>query len=146
MTNQNKHGKKQASAVFRAKDMTNNITFKSDLLKNAVELAKDRGFNVYAFQKAEPISQVFITNNNGVCTVSCEYHYGLNIGACHKPCRDFGTGFRLNEEPITEIHIEDITKAIQCIKPYWAKKGGVFKYRDWDDYLKTRTTLNYFEI
>lgn len=125
---------------------TNNISFKSDLLENAVELAKNNGFKVYAFQHNEKIAQVFIANENGVCTIGTDLSGMLNIGTCHKPCREFGTGFRLNEEPIEGLTVKDINHAIQTTRPYWARKGEVVKYSNWEDYLKRERILTYFEI
>ncbi len=126
---------------------TNNILFKSELLETAVALAKENGFQVYAFQKNTPISQVFITNESGVCTVSTDLSGMLNIGTCHKPCRNFGTGFRLNEDPIGEITVNYLNNAIKTVNPFWAKgSGSIVKYSNWEDYSNERTILTYFEI
>lgn len=124
----------------------NEVIFKSELLKNTVELAKSNGFQVYAFQKNEPITQIFIANESGVCTISTDLSGMLNIGTSHKPCRLFGTGFRLNKEPISELTIKYFENAIRTVKPYWAGNGEVIKYANWSDYLKTERVLTYFKL
>lgn len=125
----------------------NEVIFKSELLKDVVNMAKNNGYKVYAFQHNEKISQVFIVNNEGICSISADYFYGLNISTCHKPCRKFGKGFRLNEEPLNQISLNEINIAIRLNKPRWARQeGDVIKYSNWADYIKKNTILTYFEI
>lgn len=128
--------------------LVNNITFASDALRNVVEFAKNNGFQVYGFQYDKPISQVFIANEKGVCTVHVEWFGLLSIGSCHKPCREFGTGFGLldRNDLRTEFTVAELNYAILIVKPQWAKEGEVKKYSNWEEYVKSDKILTYFEI
>lgn len=120
---------------------------KNALLQNVVETAKDNGFKVYGFQWGySEITQIFISNERGVCTVSADLG-GLNLSSCHIPNKDFGTGFRLNESPLFEIPVEALKNAITIVKPCWANgETPIIKFKNWSEYLEKESILKYFEI
>lgn len=113
-------------------------------MQTIIDKAKANGFKVYGFQKDREITQIFIANENGVCTVSLGLG-GFSLSTCHKPQRNFGTGFGL-EESLGDITVEDMNRAISVIKPHWAGSGYVKKWANWEEYVSRETILKYFEL
>lgn len=121
--------------------------YKNEELVKLVNMAKENGFKVYGFQENEPISQVFIvdTASGGICTASASWGL-LNYATVHKPCKGFGTGFRLNEEE-EKADINKIKSAMAIVKPYWAKGISIVKkYSNFEEYVKLNSILKYFEL
>lgn len=128
---------------------TKTIKFASEAMECAVKFAKDKGFKVYGFQHDQEISQVFIANNEGICTIHTTHFGLLDIATCHKPHQNFGTGFGLNDknEALAYLTTNDINNAIRIIKPYWEQRSGdIKKWANWEEYVQSDKILTYFEI
>lgn len=116
--------------------------FKSELLTNTAEMIKAAGMTVYyavwTHSDQKPTYFYFIDGNNiGYCQE--DYFGGVKFSTVHKPCRECGTGFGLNEYGIFEPTIEDAKKAF-IIAPNWAKRNdaqAVRKYKGWEEYIST---------
>ena len=124
------------------------IKFKNQELAKAVRIAKQNNYRVFAFQK-DVISQVFVVSETDeIGTIAADWD-GIRYGTVHKPCRDFGTGFRLNKYiDIVPSVIDNIIKCTKTNKPNWAKKGMVLKYKNWNEYINfgANKVLHYYEI
>lgn len=130
--------------------MINN--FKNEELKKVVQIAKENGYRVFASRcsfdsENKEISYVHVVSmENKIGFISAFFDH-LHYSTQHIPCKEFGTGFGLHES--MEIQYADIDRIKQCVetvKPFWAKKGKVEKYKDWNDFLSKNTILKYYEL
>lgn len=123
-------------------------TFKNEELERVVNLAKENGFQVWTFESnSTKIEQVFITDGKNIGTVSADYS-GVRFGTVHKPCRECGTGYGLQEDHIINSGLDNIKESFM-FAPRWAKakqKAAVIKYAGWDEYLTKNTILKYYQL
>ena len=122
------------------------------LFADFVQTLKENGFKVYTACTDEDVSWAHFVKNNKVGYMQLSYWGGLTFSTCHKPCRNFGTGFGLydhNELGNINPTIEDAEKAF-IFAPSWANGNlsDIKKYTSWDDYLNTPTNqiLKYKEL
>ncbi len=112
--------------------------FKTDRLEKAVNIAKSKGYKVYAFQTGL-ISQVFIENKEGqICTIQSDL-FRDSVNTVHKPNLKSGNGYQMSK------HIGDIEKGFTMC-PNWGDYRTVKKYKNFADYQNSVTVLDYWEI
>lgn len=119
---------------------TDNV-FSTQLLADMANILKDNGFSVYwskwSSSNAKPAYFYFTDGANiGYCQEA--YFGGLSFSTVHKPCRECGTGFGLNESGtgIYEPTLKDAERAF-IVAPNWAKSNdvrAVRKYKSWEEY------------
>ena len=114
------------------------------LFVDFVQTLKENGFKVYTACTDEDVSWAHFVKNNKVGYMQLSYWGGLTFSTCHKPCRNFGTGFGLydyNKSGNINPTIEDAEKAFM-IAPHWARPNDVAavkKYSGWEEYSKRKT-------
>ena len=125
-------------------------TFKNDALANAVNFAKKNGCNVYTYEKKEfPISWFLVEQieTGGLGAVQCSSFGGLNLHTKHKANYITGTGFDICEN-IQELNVESL-ESIFDFAPSWARENelkNIKKYKNFAEYKKSQTLLNYYQI
>lgn len=126
--------------------------FKNEELKKAVRIAKENGYRVFTSKCSfdsydKEVEYVFvISKENKIGYIEAFYDH-LHYSTEHVPCKEFGGGFGLYD--LMELQYADIDRIKQCVetvKPFWAKKGEVKKYKDWNDFLSKNTILKYYEL
>lgn len=119
------------------------VQFRNEALKEAVDIAKQNGFHVYAFQETI-IGQVFITNGIDICSLHSRFGTSaIDILHVYKPCENYGTATPSNHKLIYYPTIEAIKKGMNKI---WFE--NVRHYKSWEEYVNfgVNKILNYFEI
>ena len=126
------------------------MEYENKELERIVEIAKEHGYKVYAFQPNKPISQVFITNGVDIGTVSASYG-GVSYSTVHKPNINTGTGFGMSgSHPECDYaSIDKIKSCVHSVRPYWATGDryiDVKKWESWDKFQQKEKILKYFEV
>lgn len=105
---------------------------------------------IYIPNDKRPVTWLIYELNEklGYCQVD-RWEYKVRFGTIHKPCREAGTGYGLNDEfeGIENPTAEDAKKAF-ITKPTWANKFEPrefipTKYKDLEEYMKRETVLKY---
>ena len=116
--------------------------FKSELLANTADMLKAAGISIYYSvwkHTSEKPTYFYFVNGNNIGYCQEDYFGGVKFSTVHKPCRECGTGFGLNEDGLFEPTIEDAKRAF-IIAPNWAKSHdvkAVRKYESWQQYIST---------
>lgn len=118
--------------------------FAAKLLNNGFRLL------IYIPNDKRPVTWLHyeLNGNLGYCQVD-RWEYKLRFSTVHKPCREAGTGYGLNDEfeGIENPTIDDAKKAF-ILKPIWANKWHPSnfipsKYKDLEEYMSHETVLKY---
>lgn len=132
---------------------TNEIVFKSDMLKNLADSLKAEGLRVfvssYSSIKESKSSYFHFTDGINIGYAESPYFGGIKFSTVHKPCRQCGTGFAMNDymESIDSPTTKD-AKACFITAPNWASpsdRAAVIKYKNWDEYAAKNNTCTYIE-
>ena len=112
---------------------------KNELLHKFVKDLKENGFKVYTSDQKEDYSYCHFVKDNKIGYVQTDYFGGLTFSTVHKPFKNIGTGFGLNDTDnrVFNPTIEDAEKSFM-IAPNWAtykQRNSVVKYESWEDYL-----------
>lgn len=118
--------------------------FKSELLQSVADMIKAAGMKVYisnwANASAKPTYFHFTDGDNiGYCQEA--YFGGITFSTVHKPCRECGTGFGLNEDGLYSPTVKDAKRSF-IHAPNWAKRTdyeAVKKYANWEEFTKRNT-------
>lgn len=92
-------------------------------IQNLITLAKSKGLQVYA--PSNLTSYIYITD--GLRVGYCQFNRaeGESFSTVHKPCKEYGTGFRV--ESIDNVFM---------IKPHWViGSSPINKYKSFSDFL-----------
>ena len=123
------------------------MKFKSPMLKDYVKELLKNDFKVYRTADKDQISYVFFEKDGNIGYVQ-EGNWGcLDFSTVHKPNRNTGTGYRINEEEVCKPTIKDAESTF-ISKPHWARDRleDIQKYRNFDEYKNRETVLKYVEI
>lgn len=119
---------------------TQKQVFKSELLTNTADMLKAAGYRVFFYRwtyTSGPTTYFHFTDgvNIGYCQEG--YFGGIRFSTVHKPCRECGTGFGLQDEPgIFKPTLED-AKGAFIIAPHWARpkqRAAVKKWANWEQF------------
>jgi len=113
---------------------------KNELLHNFVQTLKENGFKVYTSSREEDYTYCHFVEGDNIGYVQTSYFGGLQFSTVHKPCKEFGTGFGLNEDGIYNPTIVIAREAFVRIPIYWQYKSNteaVKKYKNWEEYINT---------
>ncbi len=120
--------------------MTTELTqiFKSELLQSFADELKENGFKIYysPYDDGRKTTYFYFVEGDNIGYCQENYFGGLSFSTVHKPCRECGTGYGLNEDGIYEPTIKDARKAF-INYPNWATakdRQAVKKYKNWEDY------------
>ena len=121
--------------------------FISEELFLTYKLAKDNGFQCFAFQKDKKIEQFFIVKHDRIGTVY-DCFGGVSYCTVHKPNIKCGTGFSLGGYLSSKkANIDMLYEAINTVCPDWYRNEVTpKKFKNWDEYIKRNRILEYFEI
>lgn len=119
---------------------TQKQVFKSELLKNTADMLKAAGLQVFVDQwqhTSSPTTYFHFTDGVNIGYCQGGYFGGVRFSTVHRPCRECGTGFCLQDDPgISSPTIEDAKKAF-IIAPNWANPGdraAVKKWANWEQF------------
>jgi hypothetical protein len=118
--------------------------FKDETFNEFANLLINNGFDILIPEKPDTWNYLTFTKYNkiGYCQLS-RYKSGVSFSTVHKPCREVGTGYGLDESSTgVEPTIENALKAF-VFAPNWAKGNdlkAVVKYKDFQEYLDNSYT------
>ena len=126
------------------------IEFKTEELKTYAKLLINNGFKVYVYDNDKErdfkITWLKISKENKIGNVQLNYFWGFDFSTCHKPNRETGTGFKLNDDGIINPTSKDAEETFN-LYPSWAKnKKSVIKYANPEEYFNSELILNYVEV
>lgn len=137
--------------------MTNTQTntetvFKSQLLTDTANMIKAAGYKVFYSvwrHDTSGLGHTYFHFTDGKQIGYCQERYfgGITFSTVHKPCKECGTGFGLEEAGIYNPTIKDAKKAF-ILAPNWAKISdveAVRKYADWNEYASKNNSPEYIE-
>jgi len=111
-------------------------------LTDFIQELKDNGFTVFTSDKKDPVTYCHFSKNNQIGYVQGEYFGGFNFSTVHKPCREYGTGFRVTpNDGISEPTIEWANKAFAFSGWVVGDPQNIKKYNSVDEYIKRETIL-----
>lgn len=117
------------------------------LFADYVSVLKENDFKVYTSCTDPKPSWAYFVKDDKIGYVQCAYFGGLSFSTVHKPCKECGTGFGLDEEGIYAPNVEDALRTF-VIAPKWAKerdRQAVVKYSNWNE-LNNGRILTYTEL
>lgn len=126
------------------------MKFKNEELEKCYKLAKKAGYTVYTADDKEKLSWFYIVSKQGIGYIQAGDFGRVFYSTVHKPNRQCGTGFRINEEE-QEASLEMINSTF-AFCPSWVREKrdieAVKKYKDWEEYLSQplKQILSYKKI
>jgi len=127
------------------------MEIKSEIMRDFIKELLDNGFKVYYYERERgPLTDVLIEKDNKIGYIQQDYFSGcLHFDTVHKPNRNVGTGFRMNDEPVCNPTIRHAESTF-AQRPHWASgmDGEIKKYKSFDEYRKypVNAILKYAEI
>jgi len=110
------------------------------ILHEFVKELKQNGFKVFTSAEDKNYSYCHFIKDDKIGYVQTDYFGGLSFSTVHKPCKNFGTGFGLNDLN-NRVWQPTIKDAENCFitAPNWATGniGDIKKYKNWDEYVNT---------
>lgn len=115
--------------------------------KKAIEKIKALGYQVYGSGTPETTIMGYIRSKDGLRIGSFqvdEFAQGITFTTVHKPCRECGTGFRVQTddhfvsiEELCEKHVEQSFLILPPWKPYQRDIQAAYReqYRDFREWL-----------
>lgn len=113
-------------------------------LNELIEVMLKDGVRVFAQdweREHSPVTYLHFTKGNMIGYVQLGYFGTYEYSTVHKPSKGNGTGFSLKRDNIAPL---DYSKAFY--PPNWAMRYAVTKYRDWEEFVKSRAYPNFVEI
>lgn len=121
--------------------MTTSIEItKSEALNEYAKLLLDNGFTIIAPKEAS--TYFHFSKDNKIGYVQDDRFRGCTFTSVHKPCRECGTGFGMEENRDKELYllplsVDSALKTINMGAPSWAtsnEANAVKKYKDIADF------------
>ena len=112
---------------------TANIT-KNEELNEYAQLLLDNGFTIIAPKEPSTYYHFSIDNKIGYCQY--DKFMGVTFTTVHKPCRECGTGFGMEDDRDKELLTLSVKSALETVNtfaPAWANRNDVKaikKYKD----------------
>jgi hypothetical protein len=132
------------------KHQTTEPIFKSELVGEMADKLKEVGLKIYyslwSSQPGKP-SYFYFTDGENIGYCQEGYFGGLRFSSVHKPCREAGTGFGLQDDPgLYTATVEDAKKAFTVAPAWWrGKRIAIKKYKDWNEYTEKNNSCKYVE-
>jgi hypothetical protein len=108
----------------------------SQLLQFANEL-KENGFTVLLPHREEESTWLKFYKDGYFGGIECDHFSSFNFATVHKPCRECGTGYGIEDR--VDLTIENANKCL--IKaPYWASSkdvAAIKQYKDVNDFINS---------
>jgi len=125
---------------------TNELIFADQHLQDVADMLKKEGMKIYIdnwkHSKSKPTYFHFTDGKNiGYCQT--ERFGGVRFSTVHKPCKEAGTGFAIQDylETIFNPTIEDARKAFSIIPagyPLATYQDKIKKFKDWEEYANSK--------
>lgn len=112
------------------------INFKNESFKDAVELLLKNDYKVIISESQSQKTYAHYWKDNKVGYVQAGQWGGIRICTVHKPNRNVGTGYSLNDEGIFEFDLKDLENAF-ILAPHWANRKDIpfiKKYESFEEY------------
>jgi len=126
------------------------IKWKSEEMKTFVKELLDNGFRVFTSENRqawEKTSYVHFEKNGNIGYCQLNVFGGFDFSTCHKPCRECGTGYRLNSEGVNPTI--EWAESTFIDAPHWARSNArkaIRKYNGVDDYVENERVLTQIEL
>jgi len=119
-------------------------------LKKIYHILKENDFKVYTSQGKEIVTWFVFENQNGDLGYAQAEYSGVYFSTEHKPMKNFGTGFRITQYPVSDPTLHDAIGAF-VHHPGWADykyRGDIKKWKNFEEYRsnKINSILKYEEI
>lgn len=121
---------------------------RNESMFDVVDIAKNRGYKVYTFDSSSKyIEQIFIEDKEGRVGSCSSYYGGIQFSTVHKSKRGSGLGNGFGGLVKGQDFNQPKDLDICFISyPYWHSKGGVEKYKSFEDYKLENKILKYYEL
>lgn len=135
---------------MKTEEVTNKhiARLKGELLQNYANLLLDNGFRllIYKGRNDQPVTWIIFEKEGKLGYCQEGYFGGLRFSTVHKPSREAGTGYGLNEEFGGEFE-PTIQHALNTFisKPNWEinRHFTPVKYKSLEEYMAKETILKY---
>lgn len=123
---------------------SNTLKFENNEIKVVLHLLLNNEYRIFKsyFKEDQNLTYFTYSKNDKIAYLQAKYS-GIEISTVHKPCKNFGTGFGLNENHIINTTLEDLEEGfILC--PKWEKGDttGIKKYETLNDYFEYNKKFN----
>jgi hypothetical protein len=114
--------------------MSNLSISKNEELNEYAQLLLDNGFTIIA--PKEPSTYYHFEKDNKIGYCQYDRLRGVTFTSVHKPCRECGTGFGLEDDrnnQLLSLSVDSALATINCFAPGWASMTdlkAVVKYKD----------------
>lgn len=128
---------------------TTSQIFKDAALQQFADTLKAAGMRIFysPYKDGRLSTYFYFTDGTNIGYCQDAYFGGIQFSTVHKPNKNCGTGFGLDENGIYEPTVEDALRAF-IIAPNWAKprdRQAVVKFKSWDEFFSRETILTYIE-
>lgn len=105
-----------------------------------IQELKENGFTVFTSDKKDNPTYLHFSKDNKIGYMQEERFGGFSFSTVHKPCREYGTGFRIASE-VSEPTIELAYKSFAFSGWPIPDPQNIRKYSSVDEYIKKETIL-----
>lgn len=112
----------------------------SERAKAFIILLIAAGFEVYTNDHRDKKRWYYFVRDNKIGYFQENKYEGFSFSTVHKPCKDFGTGFRVQGG----IEAPDLNIAERTLSFYGWDKGTIKKYSGWEEFTQKTYGSNKF--